>query len=68
MVGVDCGRGGRGKTRIYDRQGRRLGGYVDITLDTDDLMEVAGICAKIIGKLRVENSRTGSVFKCYTSG
>ena len=23
VVGVDCGRGGRGKTRIYDRQGRR---------------------------------------------
>ncbi len=55
VVGVDCGRGGRGKTRIYDRQGRRLGGYVDITLDTDDLMEVAGICAKIIGKLRARD-------------
>ncbi len=55
VVGVDCGRGGRGKTRIYDRQGRRLGGYVDITLDTDDLMEVAGVCAKIIDKLRARD-------------
>ncbi len=52
VVGVDCGRGGRGKTRLYDRQGRRLGGYIDITLDTDDLMEVAGFCARVIDKLR----------------
>ncbi len=52
MVGVDCGRGGRGKTRLYDRQGRRLGGYIDIAIDTDDLMEVAGVCARVIDKLR----------------
>ncbi len=52
MIGVDCGRGGRGKTRIYDRQGRRLGGHIDITLDTDDLMEVAGVCAQVVNELR----------------
>ena len=52
VVGVDCGRGGRGKTRIYDRQGRCLGGHIDITLDTDDLMQVAGVCARVIDKLR----------------
>ena len=51
-VGVDCGRGGRGKTRMYDRQGRRLGGHINITLDTDDLMQVAGVCAQVIDALR----------------
>ncbi len=51
-VGVDCGRGGRGKTRIYDRQGRRLGRHINIMLDTDDLMQVAGVCAQVINALR----------------
>ncbi len=52
VVGVDCGRGGRGKSYLIDRQGRRLGGHIRIQLDTDDLMVVAGVCARTIDKLR----------------
>jgi hypothetical protein len=48
VVGVDPARGGGDKTRIIDRQGRRLGGRVDFVMDTDDTMVVAGEVARVI--------------------
>jgi hypothetical protein len=42
VLGVDIARGGRDKTRIVDRQGRRAGSRCDVTLDTRDLMQVVG--------------------------
>ncbi len=48
VVGVDPARGGADKTRIIDRQGRRLGGRVDFVMDTDDTMVVAGEVARVI--------------------
>ena len=47
-AGVDPARGGGDKTRIIDRQGRRLGGRVDFVMDTDDTMVVAGEVARVI--------------------
>ncbi len=46
-AGVDPARGGGDKTRIIDRQGRRLGGRVDFVMDTDDTMVVAGEVARV---------------------
>ena len=48
MVGVDPARGGGDKTRIIDRQGRRLVGRVDFVMDTDDTMVVDGEVERVI--------------------
>ena len=52
VVGVDPARGDGDKTRIIDRQGRRLGGRVDFVMDTDDTMTVAGEVARMINKIK----------------
>ncbi len=52
VLGVDIARGGGDKTRIIDRQGRRLGGNVDKVIDSDDLMHIAGVVSKIIDDVR----------------
>jgi len=52
VLGVDVARGGDDKTRIIDRQGRKLGGHVNVTLDTDDLMVIVGKISRIIDKVR----------------
>ena len=52
VLGVDIARGGKDKTRILDRQGRKLGGHVNETIDSDDLMVIAGRVAKVIDKVR----------------
>ena len=41
VIGVDIARGGNDKTRLIDRQGRKLSGHLDITVDTDDTMVIA---------------------------
>ncbi|MCH7928913.1 MAG: hypothetical protein IIA01_00210 [Proteobacteria bacterium] len=51
VVGVDPARGGSDRTRVIDRQGRKMGGHTNFTLDTDDTMVVAGHVAKMIGKI-----------------
>ena len=40
VLGVDVARGGKDRTRIVDRQGRRAG-VIDIVMHTDDLVDVA---------------------------
>lgn len=40
VLGVDIARGGRDRTRIIDRQGRKAG-RIDVAMHTDDLMQVA---------------------------
>ncbi len=52
VVGVDPARGGRDKTRIMDRQGRKAGGHCDLTLNTDDTMVIAGRVAKTIDEIK----------------
>ena len=52
VIGVDIARGGRDKTRLIDRQGRKLGGHLDVTLDTDDTMVIAARVAKECDRLR----------------
>lgn len=52
VIGVDIARGGNDKTRLLDRQGRKLGGNLDATLDTDDTMVIAGRVAQEIDRLR----------------
>ncbi len=52
VLGVDVARGGADKTRILDRQGRRYGHRVNRTLACPDLMQVAGILAAEIERLR----------------
>ena len=51
VLGVDIARGGSDKTHIIDRQGRKLGGNANQTLDTDDLMVIAGVVANEIERL-----------------
>ena len=51
VLGVDVARGGGDKTRIIDRCGRRAGYVINRTIDTPDLMEVAGQVAKEIDRL-----------------
>ncbi len=48
VLGVDVARGGGDRTRLIDRQGRVMGSRINRTIDTDDLMEVAGIVARTI--------------------
>jgi len=52
VLGVDVARGGNDKTRIIDRQGRRLGGHINRTLDSDDTMHIAGVVSKIIDEVK----------------
>ncbi len=51
ILGVDIARGGRDKTRIIDRLGRCAGHACDVTIDSDDLMDVTGRIAKEIDRL-----------------
>ncbi len=52
VLGVDVARAGADRTRILDRQGRRYGHRVNRSLDCPDLMQVAGILAAEIQRLR----------------
>ena len=52
ILGVDIARGGGDKTRLIDRQGRKLGGHLNDTLDSDDLMVIAGRVAQEIKRLK----------------
>jgi hypothetical protein len=52
IFGVDIARGGKDKTRIIDRQGRRLGGNVDMIIDSDDTMDIAGKIAIEIDRVQ----------------
>ena len=52
VLGVDVARGGKDKSYIIDRQGRCAGRHVNMALDSDDLMEVAGQVALQIERLR----------------
>ena len=54
VLGVDVARGGGDKTRLIDRRGRRAGGRINVIVDSDDLMEVAGVVARAIDQLRVD--------------
>ncbi len=51
ILGVDIARGGADRTHIIDRQGRRAGANVHRSIDSPDLMEVAGIVAAEIERL-----------------
>jgi hypothetical protein len=51
LLGVDVARGGRDKTRIIDRQGRRAGHRCNVVIDSADLMDVVGRVAKEIDRL-----------------
>ena len=51
VLGVDIARGGGDRTYIIDRQGRRAGVNLNLSVNSPDLMEVAGIVAREIGRL-----------------
>lgn len=46
ILGVDCARGGKDRTKILDRQGRRMGQNFNITMHTTNAMEIAGRIAR----------------------
>ena len=48
VMGIDMAWGGKSFTRLLDRQGRKLGGRVDITINSNDVMEVTGLIAREI--------------------
>jgi hypothetical protein len=50
IFGVDIARGGGDMTRIIDRRGRCAGHLIDRTINSNDLMEVAGIIATEIDR------------------
>jgi hypothetical protein len=52
ILGVDPARGGGDRTGLMDRQGRRLGGHVHDLINSDDLMNIAGIVVRKIAELR----------------
>ena len=52
VIGVDIARGGNDKTRLIDRQGRKLGGHLNVTIDTDDTMVIAARVAQECARLR----------------
>jgi hypothetical protein len=43
VLGVDPARGGKDKTGLVDRQGRRLGANCKERIDSDDLMHIVGV-------------------------
>lgn len=54
LLGVDVARGGGDKTRLIDRRGRRAGARINVVVDSDDLMEVAGMVARAIDQLKAD--------------
>lgn len=52
VLGVDVARGGGDKTRLIDRYGRRYGHNLNRTIDSADLMAVAGAVAQEIERLK----------------
>ena len=52
ILGVDPARGGKDKTGLIDRQGRRLGANVKELINSDDLMHITGIVVRKIKELR----------------
>ncbi len=52
ILGIDIARGGGDKTRIIDRAGRAAGQRVNLTIDSDDLMEVSGLIGREIDRLK----------------
>jgi len=52
IIGVDPARGGRDKTGVIDRIGRKLGHNVCATWDFDDTMVIAGHVVGLIQKFR----------------
>jgi hypothetical protein len=57
ILGVDPARGGKDKTGMMDRQGRRLGGHLKECIDSDDLMHIAGVVVRKIDELRPKGLR-----------
>jgi hypothetical protein len=52
ILGVDPARGGKDKTALVSRQGRRIGEHCMMVVDDDDLMSVAGLVVRKINALR----------------
>jgi hypothetical protein len=52
ILGCDPARGGKDKTALVSRQGRRLGEHVMMAVDDPDLMSVAGLIVRKIDALR----------------
>lgn len=48
VLGADVARAGGDFTRLIDRQGRKLGGIMNKVINSNDLMEIAGIIARAI--------------------
>jgi hypothetical protein len=59
VLGIDVARGGKAKTTIIDRKGRRAGHQVKIELDSADLMATADVIARL---LRDEDLRVRRAF------
>lgn len=54
VMGVDIARGGADRTRLLDRQGRKLGSLVNKTLHSDDLMHITGVVARTIDDFNIQ--------------
>lgn len=52
IIGVDVGGGGRSKTAIIDRQGRRAGAHVMEKLDTEDKNTIIVHLARLIDRIQ----------------
>ena len=54
VLGMDVARGGGDFTRIIDRQGRQAGTRVNLTLNSDNLMDIADAAANAINDTKAQ--------------
>ncbi len=52
VLGIDVARGGKDKTRMLDRHGRRYGYNCNLIMDTNNLMEIANRAARVIDDIQ----------------
>ena len=55
VLGIDIARGGGDRTHIIDRQGRIAGSHINRSIDSADLMEVAGMVGFEIDRLNPDH-------------
>jgi hypothetical protein len=68
ILGVDPARGGKDKTGLIDRQGRRLGANCKERIDSDDLMHIVGVIVRKINELRPKGLKPWNLIATPTGG
>lgn len=56
VLGIDVARGGGDFTRVIDRHGRRYGHRINQRIDSRDLMQIAGLIARQIDRIKPDRA------------